>query len=81
MSLSIPLLTDKSVLKERWCMRQSVPSALETKPSGEQIKEGVSIVLATLPSKRSFHKLLVIAFSSLNANERFLERARDSWPD
>jgi len=35
-------------------------------------------VLATLLSKRSFCKLLVIAFSSINANKRFLERVKDS---
>jgi len=37
-------------------------------------------MLATLLSKRSFYKLLVIAFSSINADKRFLERVKDSWP-
>jgi len=36
-------------------------------------------VLATLLSKRSFYKLLIIAFSSINANKRFLKRVKDSW--
>jgi len=35
-------------------------------------------VLATLLSKRSFYKLLVIAFSFINANEKFLEKVKDS---
>jgi len=35
-------------------------------------------VLATLLSKRSFYRLLVIAFSFINANKRFLERVKDS---
>jgi len=37
-------------------------------------------VLVTLLSKKSFYKLLIIAFSSINANKRFLERVKDSWP-
>ena len=39
------------------------------------------MVLATLLSKRSFHKLLFTAFLSLNANRRLLDKARDSWPN
>ena len=35
-------------------------------------------MLATLLSKRSFYKLLVIAFSFINANEKFLEKVKDS---
>ena len=35
-------------------------------------------MLATLLSKRSFYRLLIMAFSSINADKRFLERVKDS---
>jgi hypothetical protein len=35
-------------------------------------------MLATLLSKRSFYKPSIIAFLSINANKRFLEKVKDS---
>ena len=42
------------------------------------MKGKVNIVLATLLSKKSFYKLLIIAFLFINADKRFLERVKDS---